>query len=372
MLWLAFVIPVITCLILFFVFREQTHPLEYLVVFIPSVIFTIILYACSVHSAIKDTEYLGYYVKEVAYYEPWNEYIHQTCTDVVSDGKGGTKTVTRNCSYVQYHYEEYTMVLNDDREKEITEETYNQIREKFKTPRVFVDLHRNYHTKDGDKYVTRFDGNRDKLWPVGYTGSYENRILGSKSIFKFSEVPQEEFDSLGLLDYPEKPDKYFEDFNPIIGHPVIDPAIVDSFKYLNAIYGVPYEFHCFVLLFENKPQEIVKKQQDYFVGGNKNELIVCIGTSGNRISWVESFSWEDKPKISIGVNHLFHEGDSLDLMKLNRYLLENVPTHWKRKDFDDFSYLSVDLSSGTWLMIFIFTILLNIGISIWVVMNELR
>ena len=66
----------------------------------------------------NDTEYLGYYITKASYYEPWNEYIHRTCTREVYDGRdsdGNPKYRTEHydCSYVEYHHAEYAQEGGD-------------------------------------------------------------------------------------------------------------------------------------------------------------------------------------------------------------------------------------------------------------------
>lgn len=370
MLVLVYLIPVITCLILLLFFRVYVVWWEYLVVLLPSLMFSSMLYFGILEVQMTDTEYLGYYVTRVEYYEDWNEWVHQTCTRTWTDSKGNTHTETYDCSHSVYHPEHWEMYLNDeDLSYTIYEDYYNSIVKKFgKKPR-FVDLHRHYYTNDGDMYVCTFDGNRNRLWPITFSNKYKNKILGSKSIFNFSEVSKEEKEENGLYDYPAV--KLY-DQEPILAENFKVPtAIVDSFKYLNAIYGYQYKFRVYVMIFLNKERDVAKLQQDYFVGGNLNELLVCIGVDDSaRVNWVESFSWEDEPVISVGVNHLYHSGEPLKLLKLNRYLIQNVPRKWVKKSKKDFEYISVDADSSTWTWILILTVILNIVTSVYVIKNE--
>jgi len=54
--------------------------------------------------------------------------------------------------------------------------------------KTFIDLHRNYHNKDGDKYVTIWDMNQKTCEPLISIHHYENRIKNSSSIFKYQKV----------------------------------------------------------------------------------------------------------------------------------------------------------------------------------------
>ena len=371
----CFVIPFITCLILFIWFRQVTVWWEYIAIVFPSALITFILYVSFKHYVTLDTEYLGYYVTKVRYYEPWDEYIHKTCEREVNDGTDSDgnaiyRTETYDCSYVDYHPAEWTMIHNGStRETNISQEGYNKIKNKFGTPLVFIDMHRHYHTQDGDCYECCFNGDRNRMWALTKSHSYKNKILGSKSLFNFSEVSEAIKKEYKLYDYPDF--NYINSQNPIMSEIAISRAVIDSFKYINAYYGSKYQFRIYVMIWKNALFETSTYQQDYFIGGNKNELCICISVDNNGyIQWVNAFSWEDKPELRVGVNHLFEKGERLDLMKLNRYLLTEVPQKWKRKAFKDFDYINISLSSRQWVMILIITLIYNIVIALIVINNE--
>lgn len=371
---LCFTIPFVTCLILFIWFRQVTLWWEYLVTIIPSILLTVILYFSLKYYGMTDTEYLGYYVTKVCYYEPWNEYIHQTCTREVYDGTDDDgnaiyHTETYDCSYVDYHPAEWTMVNNANYETYISEAYYHKIKNKFGTPLQFVDMHRHYYTIDGDKYECYFNGDRNRMWTLTESHLYKNKILKSRSIFNFSEVSKEDREDYRLFDYPEF--DYINDQCPVMSETSVPKYVIDSFKYVNACYGSRYQFRTYVMIWKNAPIQTSTLQQDYFVGGNKNELCICISVNNdNEIQWVNTFSWEDCPNMAVGINHLYQSGEKLDLMKLNRYLLRTIPSKWHRKAFADFDYINVLLTTTQWIVILILTLLYNIIISLIVIFND--
>ncbi len=374
MLILCFIIPFIACLILFLFFRKATTWWEYIVLVLPSILLTVILYFSLKYVGTTDTEYLGYYVTKTSYYEPWNEYIHQTCSREVYDGRdedGNAKYRTEyyDCSYVEWHSAYWTMTNNNGHEIAIKESTYNRICQKFGTPKRFVDMHRHYHTVDGDCYECHFNGDRNQMWTLTTEHQYKNKILKSKSIFNYSEVSEEDKKDYRLFDYPDYTYEY--DQSPIMSEVYIPKAVVDSFKYLNAYYGLRYQFRAYVMVWKNAPLETSTLQEDYFVGGNKNELCICISVNNaNQIQWVRTFSWEDKPNLEVEIDHLWEYGASLDLMKLNRYLLKNVPREWHRKAFADFEYINNMLTTGQWVLILILTLVFNIGMCCYIILND--
>ena len=107
---ITYLIPFVTVIVLLSFFRKETAWWEYLLVIIPSLLLALAVEALMKYDNVVDTEYLGYYVTKIRYEEPWNEYIHKTCTEtrVVGHDKNGraiTQTYTRDCSYVEEHHE---------------------------------------------------------------------------------------------------------------------------------------------------------------------------------------------------------------------------------------------------------------------------
>ena len=123
----------------------------------------------------SDTEYQGYYVTNIRYYESWNEYIHKTCS---RSRRVGKKTVTTyyDCSYVKNHSEYFTKVLNNNSEIEISQKYYNYLKNLWNTHNSFVELNRNYHSKDGDMYECSWDNLVKNCQNVTFENIYENKI----------------------------------------------------------------------------------------------------------------------------------------------------------------------------------------------------
>ena len=59
-------------------------------------------------------------------------------------------------------------------------------------------------------------------------------------------------------------------------------------------------------------------------------------------------------------------------MKRTDKVMNTIQKQWKRKNFSDFKYVSVELSNNEYWAIIIIMLLLNIGLSVWVVTNDYR
>ena len=63
--------------------------------------------------------------------------------------------------------------------------------------------------------------------------------------------------------------------------------------------------------------------------------------------------------------------DKIDGLKLSEYISLETKKHFRRKEFSDFDYLSVELPASSYWLIYIVTLLTNIGIGFFVVKNDI-
>lgn len=311
-----------------------------------------------------DVEYWGGIVEVANYYEPWNEYIHQTCTS--TDSKGNVTTY--DCSYVSYHSAYWTVDLVDGRTVQISQNLYNKLVDKFGNS-SFVDLGRNYHTQDGDKYISKWGGDEINYHFIATKEIYENRVQASTSVFNFPEVSEEDIKRYNLYDYPDMVDN---DIPTILGNYKDNVIVERKLKWLNGKYGPTKEIRLWILLFDNQPREAADMQEFLWKGGNKNEFVICIGRDKEgKVTWVNPFTWSERKTMEIEIRDLISEQKELDLISILPNLEEQIKTNWVRKEFSDFNYITVEPPLWAILTAFGIQLLFNIGYGFWAVMNDI-
>lgn len=363
-----FLIPFVVAAFLLIFFRKQTTWWEYAVLIVPSILIGILMEFVFKQSNAADTEYLGSYVTRIRHYDAWNEYIHRTCTRTVGSGKH-QRTETYDCSYVDNHPERWTYF--DARNKEeyfMTDNEFNVVRKILGTTSVFIDMHRDYYTKDGDAQEWAWDGSIENSYTLSSEHDYKNKVKASRSIFKFEDIDYQQARKLGLFEYP---DIVLYDQNPVLGLK-IPKNQEKAMRWLNGYYGERKQFRVFVLFFTNKPEEIVEKQRSYWQGGNKNELVVCVGIDKNKnVKWCNAFSWCDSPVVGVKSRDWFMS-NPVNLEKYAKYIGPIVEKEWHRKNFEDFDYLTVELTDVQYWAIIILLLIFNIVMSFWIVTNNYK
>lgn len=369
--FLIYIIPFIVAIFLLFFFKKEVVWWEYLVVIAIPILISVIVRLIMVSYNNTDTEYLGDYITKVRHYDEWDEWIHRTCTRTVKVGNT-TTTQTYDCSYRQYHPERWAYFDQDGEEHWLFfKEDFDKIVHKFNTPMVFVDMQRRYHRIDGDAQDYYWDGSEKTAWCVTHSHKYKNKLQNSRSIFNFEEIDEEYADSLGLYDYPAIEIETY-DQSPILSKTISLPKNQeDALRFTNGFYGKKHQFRVFVLLFENEFIEISEKQRSYWKGGNKNELVVCLGVNNNKVEWCNAFSWCDVPTVDVKTESYFSEKDTLDLKAYSDFLRTSLENgDWERKNFDDFSYVKTELSMLQQLWIMIISVIINVGFAVFVILNN--
>lgn len=364
---IIYIIPFITALFLLIVFNRKMVWWEYLVLILPSLLFTLITQLIMVSVNSSDTEYLGGYVNRITYYEPWDEMVHVRHTRTNSDGETEVYYTWER----EYHSERYTYVDNESNwEHYLSKKEYEIIKKRMGDKAVFRDMHRDYHRIDGDAYDIYWDKTVEHLYDITTPHSYTNKIKASQShtIFKYSDISEEDAKELGLYEYP---DINLMNQNPIIGRYASDKD-KQRIKYINATYGKTHQFRVYMLFYEGKDIEISEQQKAYWQNGNKNEFVVCLGTQRDSVVWCNPFSWCDEPKLEALTRDYFIQNPKVDIDAYGKWLQSQIPTKWKRKEFSDFEYIHIGLSKGQYIALIIIMILLNIGISVFLVMNDIQ
>lgn len=377
MLWILFLLPLLFVVYLAIFFRSKVTPWEYVILVVPSVLLTVLIYFGMVSYSKSDTEYLGDYVTEIRYYEPWNEYIHRTCTRTSRVGNS-TVTTTYDCSYVQHHSEKFVQVYSGY-EYEITKIEFERLSKLWsKNSLNFKDMNRHFHTKDGDMYFKKYDYLREHIKTRTVTNTYSNKIKASHSIFGFIDISKEDAKKMGLHDYPElykqKGGAFFENDqnqNPFIGYTPRKEEL-DRWQFLNGYYGNKKQIRLFLLFYYNKPQSIVQDQRSYWEGGNKNEMVLCFGIDSitKKIQWADAFSWCDRPTFEVNFRSYMSGKDKLNLIELSKWSEHAINNYWVRKNFKDFDYIDVELTNTQLMWLLGLILLFNAAMSFWIVIND--
>lgn len=366
-------VPVLTAIVLFFWFNRETLWWEFAIPFGVSILLIVICKYGTEAVQTHDTEYWTGWMTDAEYYEPWDEEV-PCCHAVyrtVTDSKGNTHEEFVGYAHpydVSYHGPHWEVHDSNGFEVGINQGTFEDLCHRFGN-RQFVDLHRNYHSIDGDKYVATWPGDDAKLVSVVTTHSYENRVQASKSLFNFQEVDPKVH---GLFEYPRI--SGFYDCPSILGDG--GPTQVEAEKILslaNAKLGASKKLRLMVLIYKNQPVQAGFDQENYWKGSNKNEFILTIGVDKDyNVQWCHPISWTEAEGLKVDARNMVvgQQGKPLDLPAIANWLVPESNKRFVHRSFKEFSYLTVEPPMWAIILTFVLTLAVNIGVLFWLVSNE--
>lgn len=372
LVWFALLLPAITTLIIHHFWKHKVVVWELALPFLVSIVLVGICHLVIQMSLTTDTEYWGGLVVKAEYYERWDERVSCTHTKYCTstDGRGNTSTYacgTHHIYDVTEHPPRWQVVNTNGHVIQISANKYRELVRKFGNSR-FVNLRRNYHTVDGDKYVAEWNQSRETAEVTVTAHLYENRVKSSRSVFNYEEVSPEDIEKYGLYGYPSI--RSFYRLPPVLGDGVSGEE-QRAFELLNGYLGSRKEVRVWVLLFEDQPREAGHYQEALWVGGHKNEFVITIGLKEDRsVDWAHVFSWSESEHLKVGTRHHLETMGTLNLISLATWLEPELRNRYRRKSFEEFSYLSVEPPWWATLLVFILTVLANVGISWYVIANE--
>ena len=99
---------------------------------------------------------------------------------------------------------------------------------------------------------------------------------------------------------------------------------------------------------------------------------MCVGIDKNKnVKWCNTFSWCDSPVVGVKSRDWFMS-NPVNLEQYAEYIGPIVEMEWRRKNFEDFDYLTIELTDGQYWAIIILLLIFNIGMSSLIVTNNYK
>lgn len=382
-IWLCLLIPIIGAAVLLKFFSKKLTWWEVLIPLLACLSFIAIFKAIVEKVQVTDTEYHGALVQSARYYEPYTTWVHKTCSYTVSCGKNCRRTVYYDCSYCDENGPEWEIKNSLGQTWSISQTHYNYLIKKWSSKPEFVELNRNINYrgscgKDGDAYQVNWNKLPLTAESTTTTDSYENRVQAAHTAFDYPTISENDKKQFKLFDYPGV-DGYGQKM--VLGLDSIkwvnkrDKWYMNQWAtFLNGQLGVKKHARIYFLYFKDMPSVAADMQEAYWDGGNDNEIVVCVGLSSKtrKIQWVRPFSWSPIRRIIPDVREDIMINPTFDASKLSKAVWYNVDKEFKRKDFKEFDYISVDPPTWAKWVTFFVTLLITALICYWAVVNDMH
>ncbi|MDF2615439.1 MAG: hypothetical protein K0Q47_94 [Sedimentibacter sp.] len=343
-------------------------------VFIPFILFLLILIFCLIKLSLKIEYFIGGIILGL---------ILLFAVIAADEVAQTTDTEVWSGSVIDWkHTEEYDeKVYEKDKDGNVTGYHYDHhyAENKIKTSdNGWITVKK---SPDGKKFTDKWPNKTSELkeiWPEGTptasSHTYVNKIQASYSIYKHEEIDLDQY-----KDLPKYPDKTYDylyidrivgDFpNELESRKLLDqwntelnkfipdpekPGKNRSWKQVNII---------FVNVGPGKSVDYGFALQDYWEGGNKNDFVVSLSMEKDgTINWVYPFSWSEVEILKIEVRDYITNLKVInDLSPIIDKVSQMVADKFERKQFADYNYLNIDVSNGAIVSIWVLFIILSLG-----------
>jgi len=362
----SILIAMLAVLVLYIRFRKHVAWWEYMLPLAGAVIPALIIKMVFSFGLSSDTEWWTGNIERIEFYEKWNEKVVYYDTEYYTDSNGDRQSRQVRKTRIDTHYPKWYLEDSNGIEKSIDKSEYNRIVNRWGN-QDFKDLHRDYHSIDGDMFYANFPGGDENRFILTTTHRYKNKVAATANVFDFEEVDPDEWE---LFEYPDN--GWSIDSPHHMGETGLTRQEGRRIALFNTRWGKAKQIRVWFLIFQDKTLDSGYAQEAYWKGGNKNELVICLGVDESRkIQWGHVFSWTDRESFKIELRNQINsmKGEELSINPTMDWLDSNIGK-WERKSFEDFDY--IDVPSPWWAVMinYIITVLCSIGVIYFAVMND--
>jgi len=280
----------------------------------------------------SDIETWSGQITHVTHHPRWVEEYQQAHTRTVGSGKDA-RTETYYTTEHRTHPEHWTADTSVEVTHQITETFFNQARVKFKDYTTETPWKVGFYSGDRNIYVSYNRG--VYCYPVTRIARWQNKIKAAPSVFSFAKVPT----NVLVYAWPEN-DNWLES-DRLLGT-AKNIVSLTEFDRMNARLGPSKKVNVIMVGFVNEGPESGQYQQAKWVGGKKNDLVICFGgaSGSKKPEWAYVFGWTDKEIVKQNLQTIvLNEGVSTKVLPK---IEEEIRRSYVIKDWTKFDYITIE------------------------------
>lgn len=365
--WILSLIPIIIGAVLYFKSKSITWQ-EWLGGSLVALLTSFIFHLTVSYSATYDYYTISGQISSVEYHPRWVERYRQRHTRTTGSGKH-RRTTTYYTTEHKVHPEHWKAIstyggqYTDD--MRISKQFFEQVSKNF-GGEVRVNPNGHQASWHGG---TLASGNRDiyavfnrtkYIYPTTTERHFENRIKAAKTLFSFVDIPT----NVAVYEWPTNDD--WLNSQRLLG--LTGSISTEEFDRLNSRLDPLKNVNIIIVGFGAKGSEMAQYQQAKFVGGKKTDLVVCFGGSKDKVNWVKCFGWSESELCKKNIETIFLKNPvNNDILPL---IESEVRKNYKAKNWDDFSYISIEPPTWSYWVFFSVLVLTQGGLYWWFHTNE--
>ena len=333
-----------------------------------------IIHALALSSLTADVETWSGQLTQTTRYPRWVEQyqvaIYKTVTKTrsVSNGRGGTRTETYTEQVFSHyesryrtHPEHWGCIDNIGNSFSVRKPEHLAIKAKFGDQIITKRPHKGgFYSGDRSTYVTT--NQKQYIWPTNVRKTFENRVKAAPSLFSFAKVPE----TMKVFPYPEAND--WRQSRRLLGTAARDIPIL-VWDQMNARLGPTKKVNVIMVGFGDKDSSYAHWQQAKWVGGKKNDVVICYGGLGIKPDWAFVFGWTEEEIVKRNLESILlgHETGPELIPLIEKEIVDNYII----KDWSKFDYISVEPPWWTYLLLIIVMACTQTGFYFWAHYNKM-
>jgi hypothetical protein len=312
-----------------------------------AIIFNIII-VINIHSKMDDTETWSGQITEARHYSAWLEYyeeaVYRTEYYTTTDSKGHEEEHSRQVfdhweSEHRQHHDTYKCQSDINTSYDIDAGKFAYFVQKFGQQQAVAGKRT---TSEHASRMVSGDPNdyvavnvNHWIEPVTTIKHFENRIKATPNLFQFSKVPS----TIKVFPWPNNPDWDHSDRLQGTAARLIDHY---QFDVLNTKLGGSKKVNLILIGFGDNGLDYGQYQQAAYLGGKKNDLVMCFGggSKTNHANWSYVFGYTERDIVKQNLQTLLLDNPINDtlLPKIEAEVRKN----YEIKDWKKFNYISVE------------------------------
>lgn len=219
-----------------------------------------------------------------------------------------------------------------------------------------------YYSGDRKAYVTH--NTTGYIFPVTMTKSFQNKIKAAPSLFSYPKVPT------NITTYAWPINNDWNNSDRVMG---TAKSMIDTRNWdiLNTILGPAKKVNLIVIGFPaGHSMESAKWQEATFIGGKKNDLIICYagGSKETPAEWAYVFGWTEKTIVKVNLQDIFTQNP------INNSIIDKVSAevnaNYVKKDWHKFDYIRIEPPTWSYWVYLVVIFLVQGGLYVWFNLNE--
>lgn len=309
-------------------------------------------------SGLQDSEIWNGRVSISEYYEEWTEevtYTEEECTGSGENRSCRTVTKTRH----DYHPPYWQLTTSNGEVVSISSGIYHQYVTLFGNEREEDLFHMNQVSfGDGDKYVTKWQGNTDAMVPTAVSHEYVNFLRASKSLQRRSGTtgPYAKY----LLNYPTVTGgKYGQiEFHRVLTAGVTIPqqwrnAVDQQLDRVLASLGSQKQVNLVVYIVGTADRGFLHALEEHWVYGKKNDVVLILGMNQfPTVEWAGVMIFHGNETLRVKLRDAVEtQADVSDPQAFASLFVRHIQQDFKRVPMAELEYLLHDIEIPWWAII---------------------